>query len=61
MTTARQAEVPPPPPEKKIYAAPHLVEYGNIANLTGGSKGSFSDGKRRRKGGKGKGKGKGKD
>jgi|CXWL01.1.fsa_nt_gi hypothetical protein len=56
MTTPHQPDVPPPAPEKKAYAAPHLVEYGNIANLTGGSKGSFSDGKRRRKGGKGKGK-----
>ena len=59
MTMQRQPEAPPPTPEKKAYATPHLVEYGNIANLTGGSKGSFSDGKRRRKGGKGKGKGKG--
>lgn len=49
MTTQRQPEAPSPTPEKKAYAAPHLVEYGNVADLTGGSKGSFADGKRRRK------------
>jgi hypothetical protein len=49
MTTPRQTDAPPPIPGKKTYAAPQLVEYGNIANLTGGSKGSFSDGRRRRK------------
>lgn len=56
MTTQRQTDAPPPTPEKKTYTAPHLVEHGNIADLTGGSKGSFSDGKRRRKKEKEKGK-----
>ncbi len=57
---SQQPEASQPITGKKAYAAPTLVEYGSVATLTRGSKGSLADGKRRRKQHKGKHGGKGK-